>query len=123
MTFLRRQIRERDAREILLTGEIISAGRAHEIGLVNRVAPTAGAALDEARRLAEAVREGAPLAVSRTKALLAELWHRPVKADLDRALAAHLEARDSAEAAEGIAAYREKRRPKWAPGPAPQRLA
>ena len=122
-TFLRRQIRERDAREILLTGEIFSAARALEIGLVNRVAPTADAAFAEARRLAEAVRQGGPGAVSRTKNLLAGLWHRPVRADLDRALKAHLEARNSPEAAEGIAAYREKRPPKWAPGPPPQRLA
>jgi enoyl-CoA hydratase/carnithine racemase len=46
-----------------------------------------------------------------------------VRADLDRALKAHLEARDSGEAAEGIAAFREKRPPKWAPGPPPERLA
>lgn len=122
MTFLRRQLRERDAREILLTGEIFSAERALEIGLVNRVAPTPEAAFAEARRLAEAVRHGGPRAVAATKRLLAELWHRPVKADLDRALAAHLEARNSPEAAEGIAAYHEKRLPKWAPGP-PPRLA
>ena len=113
MTFLRRQIRERDAREILLTGEILSAQRAREIGLLNRVAPSADAALEEARRLGEAVRQGGPQAVSRTKALLADLWHRPVKDDLDRALAAHLEARGSAEAAEGIAAYFDKRPPRW----------
>ncbi|HXQ82156.1 MAG TPA: enoyl-CoA hydratase/isomerase family protein [Opitutaceae bacterium] len=123
MTLLRRQIRERDAREILLTGELFSAERAHEIGLVNRVAPTAEAAFAEARRLADAVLRGGPGAVSRTKALLGGLWHRPLRADLDRALRAHLEARNSAEAAEGIAAYLEKRPPKWAPGPAPQRLA
>jgi methylglutaconyl-CoA hydratase len=123
MTFLRRQIRERDAREILLTGEVFSAGRALEIGLVNRVAPTPEAAFAEARRLADLVRQGGPLAVSRTKALLAGLWHRPVRADLDRALKAHIKARDSEEAAEGIAAFMEKRPPKWAPGPPPERLA
>ena len=123
MTFLRRQVRERDAREILLTGEIFTAARALEIGRVNRVAPTREAAFAEAARLADAVRQGGPQAVSRTKALLAELWHRPAKADLDSALKAHMEARNSGEAAEGIAAYREKRQPKWAPVPPPQRLA
>ncbi len=113
MTFLRRQVRERDAREILLMGEIFSAERAREFGLINRVVPTADAALDEARKMAEAVRQGAPTAVSRTKELLGELWHRPVRDDLECALKAHLEARGSIEAAEGIAAYREKRPPKW----------
>jgi acyl-CoA thioesterase YciA len=57
-----------------------------------------------------------------TKRLLEGLWHRPVKEDIDRALAAHLEARNSPEAAEGIAAFHEKRPQKWAPGP-PPRLA
>src|SRR3954469_16990863 len=37
MTFLRRQLRERDARELLLGGELFDAQRAKEIGLVNRV--------------------------------------------------------------------------------------
>src|SRR6202171_4729033 len=39
MTFLRRQLRERDLRELLLTSELIDARRAQEIGLVNRVVP------------------------------------------------------------------------------------
>src|SRR5256886_7212934 len=37
MTFLRRQLRERDLRELLLASELITAERAREIGLVNRV--------------------------------------------------------------------------------------
>jgi methylglutaconyl-CoA hydratase len=116
MTLLRRQLRERDAREILLTGEIFGAARALEIGLVNRVAPDADAALAEAMRLADSVRQGGPGAVAQTKRLLSGLWHRPLQAELAQALAAHLEARGSPEAAEGIAAFREKRPPGWAAG-------
>src|SRR3989440_4289542 len=40
MTFLRRQLRERDLRELLLTSELFDAERAREIGLVNRVVPS-----------------------------------------------------------------------------------
>jgi methylglutaconyl-CoA hydratase len=115
MTLLRRQLRERDAREILLTSEIFSADRALSMGLVNRVMPTRDEAFAEGRKLAESVRMGGPRAVVATKSLLAELWPSAVKDDLDRALAAHLEARESPEADEGIAAFREKRQPKWAP--------
>src|SRR6267154_1264706 len=39
MTFLRRQLRERDIRELLLGGELINADRALQMGLVNRVVP------------------------------------------------------------------------------------
>ena len=46
MTFLRRQLHERHARELLFTGDIIDAERAAEIGLVNRCVPTD--VLDEA---------------------------------------------------------------------------
>ena len=117
MTFLRRQLRERDARELLLTGELIDAARALEIGLVNQVVPERKL-LAEARRYADAVLRGGPEAVTNTKRLLAELWPSPVQADLERALAFHLEARKSPEAAEGVAAFREKRPPKWTPGSA-----
>lgn len=114
MTFLRRQLRERDARELLLTGEPIDAAQALSIGLVNRVVPAAEL-LPEARRYAGVVLRGGPEAVANTKRLLAELWPRSVQADLDRALAFHLEARRSAEAVEGVAAFREKRPPNWMP--------
>src|SRR2546421_3639634 len=40
MTFLRRQLRERDLRELLLASELIDSERAREIGLVNRVVPS-----------------------------------------------------------------------------------
>jgi len=113
MTFLRRQLRERDAREILLTSEVFSADRALAIGLVNRVVPTREDVFAEVRKLAEAVRQGGPRAIVATKKLLAGLWPRAVKDDLDRALSAHLEAKGSPEAAEGIAAFREKRQPNW----------
>ncbi len=112
MTVLRRQLRERDARELLLTGELIDATRAQTIGLVNRVVP-ASELLNAAREYAAAVLHGGPEAVANTKKLFAELWHRPVQADLERALAFHLEARNSPEAKEGIAAFHEKRPPKW----------
>lgn len=114
MTFLRRQLRERDARELLLTGELIDARRALAIGLVNRVVPPPEL-LVATRQLADAVLQGGPEAVASSKRLLAELWPRSVVADLDQALAFHLHARNSPEAGEGVKAFQEKRPPKWAP--------
>lgn len=112
MTFLRRQIGERNIRELLFSGELIDAGRAKEIGLVNRVV-TAGDVMSEAQKFAASVLQGAPGALAQTKRLLEELWWQSVKGDVDIALKYHMQARESDEAREGIAAFNEKRKPKW----------
>ena len=112
MTFLRRQVGERNMRELLLGSELISAERAKEIGLVNRVV-AGDDVMSEAQKFAESVLQGAPGALAQTKRLIDELWWRSVKEDVDLALKYHLQARDSDEASEGIAAFNEKRKAKW----------
>jgi methylglutaconyl-CoA hydratase len=112
MTFLRRQLRERDIRELLLGSELIDAERAREIGLVNRVV-AADELMTEARKFADAALQGAPGALKQTKKLIEELWSSSVKEDVELALRYHLEARESEEAREGIAAFNEKRAPRW----------
>lgn len=112
MTFLRRQVGERHMRELLLGSELIDAARAQDIGLVNRVV-SADDVMNEAQLFAESVLQGAPGAVSQTKKLIEDLWPTAVKQDVDLALKHHLQARESAEAREGIAAFNEKRKPNW----------
>jgi methylglutaconyl-CoA hydratase len=113
MTFLRRQIGERNMRELVLGGELIDAERAREIGLVNRVvAPDQ--LMIEAQKFADSVLQGAPNALTQTKRLIEELWSTSVKEDVDLALKHHMRARESAEAREGIAAFNERRKPNWA---------
>jgi methylglutaconyl-CoA hydratase len=113
MTFLRRQLRERDIRELLLGADLIDAQRALEMGLVNRVV-AADDVMNETQKFADAVLQGAPNAVSHTKRLLEELGPTSVKEDVDLALKHHMQARESDEAREGIAAFNEKRPPNWA---------
>ena len=115
MTFLRRQVSERNMRELLLGSELIYAERANEIGLVNRVVAQ-NDLMPEALKFAASVLQGAPGAVAQTKRLIDELWWRSVKDDVDLALKYHMQARESDEAREGIAAFNEKRKPKWAEG-------
>ena len=113
MTFLRRQVRERDIRELLLGSELIDAERAREIGLVNRVVADESEAMAEAERFAGLVLQGAPGALLQTKRLIEEFYGRTVTGDIELALKHHMQARTSAEAREGIAAFNEKRTPKW----------
>ena len=114
MTFLRRQVGERNMRELLLGSELIDANRAKEIGLVNRVVAR-NDLINEAQKVADSVLQGAPGALAQTKRLIDELWWRSVKDDVDLALKYHLQARESSEAREGIAAFNEKRKPNWVP--------
>jgi methylglutaconyl-CoA hydratase len=112
MTFLRRQLRERDLRELLLASELIDAKRALEIGLVNRIVPAGGLEV-EAQKIASLILQGAPGAVTNSKRLMEELWSSSVSEDVQLALRHHMQARESDEAREGIAAFLEKRPPKW----------
>jgi methylglutaconyl-CoA hydratase len=112
MTFLRRQVGERNIRELLLGSELINAERAREIGLVNRVVAQEDL-MSEAQKFADSVLQGAPGALAQTKHFIEELWWRSVKEDIDLAFKHHMEARESSEAREGIAAFNEKRPPNW----------
>jgi methylglutaconyl-CoA hydratase len=112
MTFLRRQTGERNMSELLLGSELIDAERAKEIGLVNRVVAQKNL-MSEAQKFADSVLQGAPGALTQTKRLIEELWWRSVKEDVNLALKYHMQARESSEASEGIAAFNEKRPPNW----------
>jgi len=112
LTFLRRQLRERDIRELLLGGELIDAHRALAMGLVNRVV-SRDQVVTEALKFADAVLQGAPNAILQTKRMIEELSPTSVKHDLELTLKHHMQARGSAEAREGIGAFNEKRKPNW----------
>jgi len=114
MTFLRRQVGERNMRELLLGSELIDAERAKEIGLVNRVVAKDDL-MNEAQKFAQSVLQAAPGALTQTKRLIEELSWRSVEDDVDLALKYHLQARESSEAREGIAAFNVKRPPTWVP--------
>jgi enoyl-CoA hydratase len=98
--------------EIVLTGKPITAQRAYEIGLVNRLAEPRQT-LDIALQLAREVIDGAPLSVDaarRTVMLATEMGRT---AALDAGYAAHETAYNSDDAQEGPRAFSEKRKPTW----------
>ncbi|MDE2405877.1 MAG: enoyl-CoA hydratase/isomerase family protein [Sphingomonadales bacterium] len=105
-------IPQRIMMEIILTGKPITAQRAYEIGLVNRLAEPADV-LECAISLALEVLEGAPLSVraGRETVMLATEMGRG--AALQAARAAHEVAYNSGDAQEGPRAFAEKRKPVW----------
>jgi len=112
MVFLTRQIGERKARDLLLTGRALKARAAMEFGLINQVVPQAK--LDDAlEALATKLIANAPQAMALTKELLPDVWGGELLDALDRAADANVHARATSDCREGIAAFLEKRKPEW----------
>lgn len=109
---LPRQIPSRLAMELALTGDFVSAQRAYEIGLINRVV-TAGSALEQATDLARTIAANGPLAVAATKRVLMELDSWPEAEKFKRQGDIVMPVFMSADAIEGSSAFAEKRPPKW----------
>jgi enoyl-CoA hydratase/carnithine racemase len=98
------------AKELLMTGDFITAEEAHRLGIVNRVVPPADL-MSAAQALADRILERAPLAVRMAK----QLVNDGLNASLDAALTLEMGMTStlygSADAQEGIAAFKEKRPP------------
>ncbi|MGH9157285.1 MAG: crotonase/enoyl-CoA hydratase family protein [Acidimicrobiales bacterium] len=109
---LPRALPPRVAMEVVLTGEPISAERAHQLGLVNQLVET-GQARDAAVALAGRICANAPLAVRESREIVLAassgddetLWRRSAQA-----LATVMASEDFAE---GPRAFIEKRSPEW----------
>lgn len=108
---LPRQIPQRLAMELALTGDFVSAQRAYEMGLINRIVD--GVALEGAIQLAEAISANGPLAVAASKKVIREQqdWSQAEQWKNQYALTAKVFS--SNDAREGAAAFAQKRAPNW----------
>jgi methylglutaconyl-CoA hydratase len=107
-----RRLGDRNAREYMLTGERFDAATAARIGLISHAVPVGGLDAKVEERVHQLL-AGSPAAQRRVKTLL-ELWAdstwEEYRAALPRTLA---EVRSGAEAKDGLAAFFEKRKPRW----------
>jgi enoyl-CoA hydratase/carnithine racemase len=110
---LSRQVARKHALEMLFTGDFVDARTAERRGLVNRVVP--GDRLDaEVEGLVASIASKSPAALASGKRLFYEQAEMDIEAAYEHA--AEVMARDmtSADAAEGIDAFLQKRAPRWA---------
>jgi enoyl-CoA hydratase len=107
-----RLIPQRVAMEMALTGEMISAARAYDLGLVNRVVASGGA-LNAALTLARVIAANGPLAIALSKKVISESqdWLSNEMFTLQEPLLQAIA--KSKDAMEGATAFAEKRRPTW----------
>jgi methylglutaconyl-CoA hydratase len=110
--FLRLQIGDKPARDLLLTGRLFNAGEAYRLGLVNEVVAPENL---EARvtELAQTLVANSPESLKATKRLLAAQNKAWLDAAIELALEANAQARETADFYEGVTAFLEKRKPIW----------
>jgi methylglutaconyl-CoA hydratase len=111
-TFLLRQVGEKIARDLLLTGRIFDGAEALKMGLINEVVP-GEKLLDRARELAAQLAENSPLSLFHTKRLLTEHARAELNSQIETAIRENAGIRESADFREGIESFLEKRKPKW----------
>lgn len=113
MVFLLRKISERNAKELLLTGKLIPAIKAKEMGLINEVVPKR--VIDETvKNLAKEIIENASRASLRsTKQMIAAVQEMNLEEALNYACEMNALARSTDDCKNGIQSFLEKKKPVW----------
>jgi 2-(1,2-epoxy-1,2-dihydrophenyl)acetyl-CoA isomerase len=110
--FLPRAVGEKLAAELLMTGSTVSARRAAEIGIINRVVPAAEL-MSEANALAGMLAAGPTAAIGRVKKMLNATFSNDLTAQLELEADCQVESGRSPDFKEGVAAFFEKRPPRF----------
>jgi len=111
-TFLLRQVGEKIARELLLTGRLFGAEEALRWGLLTEIVPQERL-LDRARELARQLMESSPLSLACTKRLLNDHARPELDLQIEAAIRENAGIRATVDFREGITSFLEKRKPQW----------
>jgi methylglutaconyl-CoA hydratase len=109
---LRRQVGEKHARDLLLSGRIIDAAEAFRLGLVTEITPPDGL-MRRAREVANTLLEASPTSLALTKRLLLRYDEEQLRRELELATQENAQIRATDDFREGLASFLEKRPPKW----------
>jgi isohexenylglutaconyl-CoA hydratase len=116
LPWLVRRMGRSEAARLCLQGHVMDAAEAAATGLVHRVLPDAAGLQAELARTIADILEGAPGALAETKQLLAALGPIAPPAYAEAGAESFARRATSAEAAEGIASFKERRKARWAGG-------
>jgi isohexenylglutaconyl-CoA hydratase len=114
LPWLVRRMGRSQAAPMCLRGAVLDAPAALSAGLVHALAPDAAALEAMVAAAVADILEGAPVALAETKGLIAALGATVPPGYAEAGAAAFGRTAAGAEAAEGIASFREKRKPGWA---------
>jgi methylglutaconyl-CoA hydratase len=113
--FLTRQIGEKRARDLLLTGRLVDGPEAKELGLINEIVP-ADKLMARVNELAEVLIAASPSSITRAKRLLVSAAAASLDAEIERAVLENARIRSTPDFREGVASFLEKRKPIWQDG-------
>jgi methylglutaconyl-CoA hydratase len=111
-TFLLRQVGEKQARDLLLTGRIIGSEEAMRMGLISEIVLPENL-MARARELAAQLMENSAASLRATKQLLTDHARMELDAQIDAAVRENAAIRTTADFREGITSFLEKRKPVW----------
>lgn len=111
-TFLLRQVGEKQARDLLLTGRLFDAEEAARMGLIREIVP-ADKLMARAHELATLLLKNSPSSLRATKQLLTDHARSELDAQIESAVRENAAIRTTADFREGIVSFLEKRKPVW----------
>ena len=114
LPWLVRRMGRSAATRMVLRADVIDATEAARLGLVHQVVPDAAALEAAVAAVAADLRQGGPLALAETKNLIAALGPLSPEGYAEEGSRAFARCASGEEAREGIAAFQEKRAPRWA---------
>jgi|SRR3990172_1246576 len=110
--FLQMQVGEKVARDLLLSGRVFGAAEAQSLGLVTKVV-AAAQLMPAAHEQAAALLANSPAGMQATKRLLVQCSQTELIRRLELGVSESVAIRGTADFKEGLAAFLEKRKPKW----------
>ena len=111
-SFLVRQVGEKHARDLLLTGRIFGAEEAYRFGLVNEVVQPEQL-MPRVKEIAAVLLENSPGSLVATKRLIAGFGFEELNRQIAAAIDENARSRQTPDFREGITSFLEKRKPRW----------
>ena len=111
-SFLVRQVGEKQARDLLLTGRIFDAQEAYRIGLINEVVEP-DRLMPRVREVVGMLLENSPISLIATKKLINSFGDRELTEQVESGVVANAQSRTARDFHEGVTAFLEKRKPVW----------